>query len=148
MPATNHDPFEQRLRQTPLREIPPAWSSEILTAASAQRGVPAPKPAKVAGNISVLRMRLRDLFWPCPQAWCGLAAAWVGLLLANMATESRFATPPPVAGERASAIRAGIRDQHRFLAEMNEPAPVTERANSKGASLSPRTECWDNTIAI
>jgi hypothetical protein len=51
--------FENQLQRQSMREVPPHWRARIVAAAQ-------PKPA-----------RWREWFWPCPQAWATLGAAWV-----------------------------------------------------------------------
>jgi hypothetical protein len=60
--------FEKRLQEQPMREIPGHWRARLVAAA------PVP-PAW-----------WRQWLWPCPQAWAGLAAAWVLILLFHVAT--------------------------------------------------------------
>ncbi len=70
------DAFEEKLlRQTP-RQIPAEWRQGILRA------------AQLAGpRSSTLDSRpapwWREWFWPCPQAWAGLAVVWVVILALN-----------------------------------------------------------------
>ncbi len=105
-----NDDFETRLQRQPLRRIPAEWRAEILAAAAERR------PAKVAGVTlaSVIKSRLRELFWPAPQAWAGLAALWLVVLALNFATreaapemEARHAPPSHLDDPKDRQRRAG-----------------------------------------
>lgn len=64
------DRFEEELSRQPLREIPADWRAEILGYAQATVATtPVESPR--------WKFSWRELFWPCPQAWAGLAAVWV-----------------------------------------------------------------------
>jgi hypothetical protein len=60
--------FEKQLQRQPMREPPRQWRSQILGAASRT-------------GHSTLVARLSTWLWPHPQAWAGLAAAWVLIFL-------------------------------------------------------------------
>jgi hypothetical protein len=119
-----NDPFEQRLSDEPLRQIPGAWREEILGAAAAHRPAePLPEP-----GYALVRLRLRELLWPCPRAWAGLAAVWVAILAVNFATS----VPAPESEIRRAALPAPekwqmLRLQQEMLAELaaatEEPDP-------------------------
>ena len=91
----NPDDFENQLRRTPIRPAPEAWRGEILRAAHA--AAPAkPEP----------QQWWRELLWPCPRAWAGLAAAWVVVLASQYdGSEARSATP--VQSAKAPAVQLG-----------------------------------------
>ena len=67
----NFDEFENKLRSQPRREIPREWRREIL--APLRRRPEAPVPW------------WRQLLWPHPAAWAGLAALWVAIFALNLA---------------------------------------------------------------
>src|SRR5438128_12600352 len=92
----NADDFEKRLQRRSMRPVPREWRGEILDAARRagdhQLSTINPQPASW----------WRELLWPCPQAWAGLAAAWVLILALNAATrdpvqvaKTAKATPAP-----------------------------------------------------
>ena len=119
-----HDPFEQRLRRQPLRQIPAAWREEILSQArAAAGGNRRTAPVRGLPFVAAVQLRLRELLWPCPQAWAGLAAVWVVILAANFATpeptptlEARRVTPP------SPQMRQILKEQKQMLAELGEVA--------------------------
>lgn len=91
----NPDDFEKQLRRTPIRPAPEAWRGEILKAARAAA------PAKTEP-----RVWWRELLWPCPRAWAGLAAAWV-VILASQYDGSEIHSAPPVQSAKAPAKEPG-----------------------------------------
>ena len=127
------DQFEKRLQRQPRREVPPAWREEILSAAehaaASRRSSPATRhPAW-----------WRELFWPCPQAWAGLAAAWLVVLGASYATREtpklslRPITPP------SPQIRELLKQQEQLLVELVGPIGKPDADRPKpGAPRSQR----------
>jgi hypothetical protein len=73
------DDFEQRLRQQPLRQVPPGWRVEILTTSMQTAGY---RPSPLASRQTSW---WRELLWPSPWAWTGAAAAWVLIFTLNFA---------------------------------------------------------------
>ena len=71
----NPNEFEQRLKARRPKRIPEGWREELLRTAMAAGG----NQASVS-QPSLTLARWRDLLWPCPQAWAGLAVVWIGLL--------------------------------------------------------------------
>ena len=91
----NPDDFENQLRRTTFRPAPEAWRGEILRAARAAA------PAKTEP-----RGWWRELLWPCPRAWAGLAAAWV-VILASQYDGSEVHSAPPVQSAKAPVFQPG-----------------------------------------
>ena|SRR5438105_2013987 len=140
----NTDDFEERLQRQSLRPIPREWRREILDAAR-RAGDP---------QLSTLRSKAtaedgltinpqptswwRELLWPCPQAWAGLAAAWMVILFLNMASRE----PVQVAKTSKSAptpeLLIALREHQRLLAELigtptvvEPPKPFEPRSRSE-----------------
>jgi hypothetical protein len=67
----NFDEFENKLQRQPRQEIPPEWRREILASLRLRTEAPVPW--------------WRQLLWPHPAAWAGLAAAWVAIFALNLA---------------------------------------------------------------
>ena len=136
-----HDPFEERLRRQPLRRVPREWREDILAAASA-----ASRERELAGRRELQtgwRVWLQSLFWPAPRAWAGLAAAWVVILLLNVATREP-ATPSQYAAQRppdSPAARQLLREQQQLFAELAEPREHgAVNRHPQPAVLSPRSD--------
>ena len=86
------DDFEQRLQRQPLRQVPPAWRAEILSAAD--HAADAGHASRIAhhGWLATLTAELSAAFWPHPRAWAALGAAWVLILLVNVLAQDDGAT--------------------------------------------------------
>ncbi len=137
-----HDPFEQRLRRQPLRQVPPAWREEILAQAQPAAGVNRScAPASELPFAAALWLRLRELLWPCPQAWAGLAAVWAVMLAVSFATsekavsvQARWPEPP------SREMRQMLRQQRQMLAELSGTAESVEASRPGSASPPPRSQ--------
>jgi hypothetical protein len=132
-----NDPFEQRLSNEPLRQIPAAWREEILGAAEAHRPA-GPLPER---GFAPVRWSLRELLWPCPRAWAGLAAAWVAILAVNFATSE--ATPESEI--RHAALPAPekwqmLRLQQEMLAELAAATEEPDPGKAIPAIPQPRSQ--------
>jgi hypothetical protein len=133
-----HDPFEARLRRQPLRGVPTDWREEILAAAAANRGA---EPGRELALLAAVRLWLRELLWPAPQAWAGLAAVWLVLLAVNLTTRepasanlARFAAPAtPVRRELLS-------EQHQLFAELVGPPEPRPADRPKPPASQPRSQ--------
>ncbi len=134
----HHDPFEQRLRRQPLRAIPPDWREEILVAAEAQRRA---APVRQASRLAAWRLRWRELFWPAPQAWAGLAAVWLVILGMNLATPEP--APQRLAHRAAPATpqtRELLKEQQLLFAELIGPVARPRAERPKTPALQPRSQ--------
>ena len=127
------DEFEQQLRSQPRRAIPSEWRVEILEAALATRRVHASGAARRATWIP----SWREWFWPCPQAWAGLAAVWVILvalhITASPAPQSTAIQSPD--SEKQMALAAQRRELARLL-----DVPTDQVPQSKATVPGPRSE--------
>jgi hypothetical protein len=68
--------FENHLGKQPIKPVPADWKNDILREAHRS----APQQVRDASAFESLRNWLRDLLWPSPAAWGGLAALWAVLL--------------------------------------------------------------------
>lgn len=109
----NLDDFEERLQRQPFRRLPDEWKAEILNAADLADQKSEPPP----------RWGWRELFWPHPAAWAGLAAAWVVIAASNVVMQEN--------GSNAASVTAMTRsedslmllvEQRRLYRELLEPA--------------------------
>jgi len=105
--------FERRLSCQPMRQIPGEWRAEILVAADVNR-----RKVRAFTSAATIRSRLREIFWPAPAAWAGLAAVWV--LIFCMEFSMRDTTP--VVAEKAAPpspeVIVELKRQQRMLAEL------------------------------
>jgi len=134
----NKDDFEQRLQRQPLRSIPTEWRQEILEAADVNRRN---EPVRELTFAATIKLRLRELLWPCPKAWVGLAAVWLVILVLNFETKEKPIAvtkkqPPP-----SPEMQIVMKEQRRILAEllMERPGP-READQRKPGTPSPRSE--------
>lgn len=73
------DDFEQKLARQEIRPIPEEWRGAILGKVS--------KEAEPISTVTGLpEPWWRNLLWPSPRAWSGLAAAWVAIFILNAGT--------------------------------------------------------------
>ena len=107
--------FEKQLAGQPFKPIPAAWRSQILREARAAAEGAAPGALRLSW--------LRELFWPCPQAWGALAAVWMVIAVFRFITPG--AAPAPV-GAVAKGQAISIAEQHRELARLLDGAPGKE----------------------
>jgi hypothetical protein len=112
------DDFEQRLQREPVRQIPPDWRREILTAA---RAAQAPVHASRMTHhswLSTVHHQLSALLWPQPKAWAGLAAVWVVIFAVNFSMRD---AAPMMAGKTAPPspeVMVELKKQQRMFAEL------------------------------
>jgi len=166
--------FEKRLQDQPMREVPSNWRARILDAAppapvgtarvpseahsakggravrgcflperSPRRGDPtSPKPA-----VADAPPWWRQWLWPCPKAWAGLAAAWVLILVMNLAMGK---DPAQTANARLALSRQELkelRQQQQTLAELIFSGETVEDEPPK-AIPSPHSERPRNRAAV
>lgn len=128
------DQFEKRLQRQPLREIPSAWRKEILSVAECAAG------SRHSSPVPRHTPWWRELFWPCPQAWAGLAAVWLMILGASFATgetpamASRQITPP------SPQVRELLKQQGQLLAELVGRVEETDADRHKRLAPQPRSQ--------
>jgi anti-sigma factor RsiW len=89
----------------------------------------------------------RELLWPCPQAWAGLAAAWAVILAVNLATagdtpavEVRRAEPP------SRELRQLLKAQRQMLAELGGAAEKLAVGRSGSSAPQPRSQRPESLI--
>lgn len=108
----NSDDFEHQLQRQPMRALPGDWRDEILRAA--RQTDPGFQPHGVASNS----VWWRELLWPYPQAWAGIAAAWMVIFGLHLAGGIEHHPAIQVTAIPASAeARAILAEQRRLFAE-------------------------------
>jgi len=136
----NPDDFEKRLEHQRLRPIPGAWRGEILDAARRARDhqLSTITPQPTCG--------WREFLWPCPQAWAGLAAVWVLILLLNSVTREPARAAQSPNSPRAPEVLMALRDHRRLLAELIESP--TEVEPPKPSVPGPHSQLPQRTVAV
>jgi anti-sigma factor RsiW len=108
------------------------------------------RPLPVA-RLSPRLVRWRELLWPSPRAWTGLAALWAVMLAANVVTrEPRTATEPPRPAMLSPSVLETLRQQRQMLAElvgMPEAARADQPLPAASPALQPRTQRYDSRLS-
>jgi len=139
-----NDSFEHRLRQPPLKPVPPAWRAEILAATHVAQRHDASSFIIHPSSFA----RLRACLWPHPVAWAGLAAAWLFIGAVNLSLHvsapARLAekdTPP------SPLVLAELKKQQRLYAELvgaehyaDSPPEMTPPKETPETPRRPRTK--------
>ncbi|SRR6266511_1082063 len=112
--------FERQLGRQSLRRVPSEWRAEIL---SAVEGV---YPDSSCDTHHGSRAPWwRELLWPCPQAWAGLAAVWAVVLVLNLASREPAQVAKTSKAAPAPELLIALREHRRLLAELiGSPAVV------------------------
>src|SRR5262245_13389332 len=128
----NPDDFEEQLRRQPIRPVPREWRGEILgTARRASDSQPStiiPQPASW----------WRQWLWPCPQAWAGLAAAWLVVCLLNWAARDPVHVANTSKAAPAPELFLALKEHRRLVAELIGTPTTLEPA--KPFEPRPRSE--------
>jgi hypothetical protein len=148
----NTDGFEKRLQRQTMRPVPREWRGEILDAARRAGG----------HQLSTLRSKAnaedgstinsqptswwRELLWPCPQAWAGLAAAWVLILAVNLATGEPVQVATAQGTPPAREVLMALKERRRLLAELAGPNVQVEP--QKPLVPRPRSELSHRSAAV
>jgi len=141
----NRDDFESQLRKRRFRRMPGEWREEILRTAEAAR-------LAEQRTSPWAWVWWRELFWPSPRAWAGLAVAWCVILLVNVPNSgspgmATAAPPDRILNEETATF---LREQRRMLAELigapqqpeaSEPGTRTPAARDAG----PRSQAPEDT---
>src|SRR5213594_2977907 len=114
------DDFEERLQRQSVRPMPREWRQEILDAArrASAHQLSTPNPRTTPW--------WRERLWPCPQAWACLAAAWVVVLLLNLASRDPVRVANTSKPALAPEFFMALREHRRLLAELIGPPPFIE----------------------
>jgi hypothetical protein len=130
------DPFEDQLRRTPPRTLPPEWKAEILGAATAAAMESRRTPSRPAAGM--YQNWWTQLWLRIPLPTVGLAGAW-GIALLISGAESWFAPvshgqTEPVSAQQIATARAerqalfeefSLADGGGGLPQDSMPAPKT-----------------------
>ena len=134
------DPFEKHLQRQPLRKIPSAWREEILSIG--ERAV----AERHASPVTRHSPWWRELFWPCPQAWAGLAAVWLVILGAAYATREPLTLTSRELKPLSPQVRELLRQQELLLAELVGPLEKSEAGRPKPLAPQPRSQRRDEFL--
>jgi len=129
-----NDDFEQFLASQPLRSIPPEWRAKILQTAGRRRPLERKEPAGSSW---------RELLWPSPMAWAGVAGAWLLIIGMNIAAQppvGKITTPASAASLDDSTAIMQERQLVQEFSQLEEaPAEPPRQRHPSGASNDRRT---------
>lgn len=74
-----NDEFDKRLSQIELNEPPPNLRAEVLQSIPTASGA----TERATPNIPWWK----EFFWPCPQAWLGMASLWAIMIAIHFGTD-------------------------------------------------------------
>ena len=136
----NSDDFEKRLQRQTVRPIPSEWRHDILQATNA-----ASNP-DVAPKSATFRSMLVEMFWPCPQAWVGLAAIWIVILASSITTREpkviMVKAPPP-----SREFKMAMKEQRRLYLELMG-LPSRRDEEHEQIQSGPRSNCDENVRIV
>jgi hypothetical protein len=101
--------FEKQLANQPLKSVPTEWRAQILNEAKAHE----PRDSRAPEGRTP--SWLRELFWPCPQAWGALAAVWIVIAVFKSLTPG---AAPANAYPIAKSHVPSVPEQRRELANL------------------------------
>ena len=148
----NTDDFEKRLQCQSMRPVPREWRGEILDAArrAGDRPLSTLRNKATAGDGSTTNPQptswWRELLWPCPQAWAGLAAIWGVILMLNLTSRDPVQLTTTSNTVPAQELLIALGEHRRLLAELIGTPPVIEPV--KPSSPRPRSEISQPTFSI
>ena len=132
----NDDDFENRLQRQPLRTLPDEWKTSILNAAHEST-----IPERPVRNRSLWR----EVLWPHPVAWGGIAAVWcfiglVSLLQRDNGFNGEMTHSAAMAPESMMLLVEQRQLRKELLEEgFSSPEPVADASPRVPADRSPRS---------
>ena len=127
--------FERRLSRQTFRQVPAAWRREILVATDVNR-----RNDREFTFAATTRLWLRQIFWPSPVAWAGLAAVWILILAVDFSVRDKLPVASAKSGLPPTEVIVQLRQQQRLLAELIGPRDVRDADRSTPLVPRPRSE--------
>jgi hypothetical protein len=106
--------FERHLSRQPLKKIPGEWRAEILAVAGVKRR----EAVRAFTSAATIRSRLREIFWPAPAAWAGLAAVWILIFAVDFSMRDTTPVMTEKAAPPSPEVVVELKQQQRMLAEL------------------------------
>ena len=127
-----------------MRSIPGEWRDEILSVAAgvSRRHSPSHESTFAAPT----KVWWRELLWPCPQAWAGLAAVWGVILVLNLASRDPVEAAKTSKAAPAPKLLIALREHRRLLAELIGSTTVLE--SPKPFEPRPRSEISHPIVSV
>ncbi len=126
--------IEARLKQE--QRTPALWTKleqQIIKATPASRSRP-------AAQADQPRSWWRELLWPCPQAWAGLAAVWVAILVTHAVSNPEPQVTTRKAAPLAPNVKLALKQQGQLLAELIDAPETAPAEKPRSPVVSPRSE--------
>lgn len=139
------DPFEQRLRNQPIKTVPPAWRSEILSAATAIRDTSLSEIGTQPARVNKPLAWLYALLWPHPGAWAGLAALWLLILGLNSMVREPAGSVVQQVIPQSPQMREQLRQQEELFAELIGPRENPAADRPRPSAPGPHSERREET---
>ena len=130
------DDFEQRLQRQPLRAVPSEWRAEILAAANATAD--ARESRSVESSVQSTSW-WRELVWPNPQAWAGLATVWLVIFVLKLSTGNEARLVAKTSSVSPEVI-VELRQQKLLFAELIGGIELRDAKPPKRSPPRPRSE--------
>ena len=134
------DELEQKLSRQPLRQVPPEWRADILTAAHGAQASRHPSPVTRHSWLSTINSQLSTFFWPHPKAWAGLAAVWIFIFAVNFSTRDHSQRLATKSAPPSPEAVAELRQQKLLFAELIGSTEPHVADRQKLFSPRPRSE--------
>jgi hypothetical protein len=139
--------FELRLSRQPLRQIPPAWRVEILSAARDAQAAHHASRITHQSWLSTLNHQLSTLLWPHPKAWAGLAAVWVCILVLSLSTHDASPKLTAKSAPPSPEVIVQLKKQQKLYTELVGLNESREADRPKDAPPRPRTQRGEIMVA-
>ena len=124
-----HDDFEEFAARQPLQPPPAGWREEIVRVQPAP-----PSPARTHPGT----FAWRDLFWPSPLAWAGVAALWLATFLLDSTAPRMPRTAALTHSGSPLAVRMALAEQQAWLDQLLPPPPAPTPTRVRPAAQPPR----------
>jgi hypothetical protein len=125
--------LERRLNHQPLRQIPAEWRGEILAAADVDR-----RNVRAFTSAATIGARLREIFWPAPAAWAGLAAVWIFIFAVNFSMRDSSPRLAEKSAPPSPEVIVELRQQQRLFAELVGPRETRDADRPRIFTPKPR----------
>ena len=115
-----------------MRQIPGDWRTAMIAAASTPKPAPStPRVQESAWTLESFKIRIRQILWPCPEAWGGVAATLAVLWVVNLSVTHDSLPPERLPPQVAQELATGFQEQLRLMAELERQPHAHSRKAPK-----------------